>query len=161
MQKDYQGLAPNASGKARAAWQKEHADGGFTCTHCGAFVSIDERMGTLNRNHCTTCLWSKHVDEEKGDRAAICGGSMMPIGLTFKHEGMGKTGEIMLIHQCEKCNKISINRIARDDPEATIMQIYENSLQTQQEIRDQLAGADIYLAGAADAGEVRTQLFGK
>jgi len=161
MQKDYSELAPTASKEAWEQWQKEHANGGFTCAHCNAFVTIDERMGTLNRNHCNTCLWSKHVDEEKGDRAAICGGSMTPIGLTFKHEGIGKIGEIMLIHHCQKCGKLSINRIARDDPEAVIMQVYNDSLQADQETRDQLATAGIYLASEADIAEVRTQLFGK
>jgi len=35
---------------------------------------------------------------------------MKPVGLTFK-----KDGEIMIVHQCLNCNKISRNRIAGDD----------------------------------------------
>jgi hypothetical protein len=73
------------------------------------------------------CLWSKHVDEAKGDRRASCLGGMEPIGLTFKHEGHGKVGEIMLIHHCSVCEKISINRIARDDPEHKILGIFNQS----------------------------------
>ena len=36
------------------------------------WVVINDYMGTKNRNHCNLCLWSKHVDEAKGDRRADC-----------------------------------------------------------------------------------------
>ena len=162
MQKqNYQELAPSASAQAKEIWRKEHTEGGFVCIHCGHFVPIDKQMGTLNRNHCNTCLWSKHVDETKGDRAAICNGKMAPIGLTFKQAGVGKIGEIMLIHRCEQCGTLSINRVARDDQEYAIMQTYENSLQLAQPIRSLLSAQAIYLATEADAAQVRTQLFGE
>ena len=35
---------------------------------------------------------------------------MKPIGLTFK-----KDGELMIVHKCLNCGKISRNRIAGDD----------------------------------------------
>jgi hypothetical protein len=158
---EYRGLAPSADEQAREAWRVEHTEGGFICTHCGHFVPIDEQMGTRNRNHCNACLWSRHVDESKGDRAAACGGAMKPIGLTFKHEGVSKIGEIMLIHRCERCGKLSINRIARDDPENAIMQTYQDSLRLDKVSREQLLDQGIYLANAADVEAVQTQLYGK
>jgi hypothetical protein len=159
-QKDYSELAPTASSQAREDWQKEHAAGGFTCVHCNNFVPIDARMGTLNRNHCNTCLWSRHVDDEKGDRMAACEGQMAPVGLTFKHEGIGKIGELMLIHQCQICGKISINRIARDDPENTLMRVYEDSLDMEQGLETVLSDNGIRRLSQSDAKEVRIQLFG-
>src|SRR3984885_5895723 len=102
-------------------WHSEHKAGGFRCSHCKQFVVINDIMGTANRNHCNMCLWSKHVDETKGDRRSSCNGGMIPIGLTFKHEGYGRIGEMMLIHLCSSCQKISINRVARDDPEHKIL----------------------------------------
>jgi len=142
-------------------WIREHKAGGFRCSHCKEFVVINDLMGTANRNHCNWCLWSKHVDESKGDRRATCHGGMRPVGLTFKHEGRGKTGEIMLIHLCLSCTKISINRIARDDPETQILAVYNNALSLNEEQRASLLANGIYLLTAHDRTEVMVQLFGK
>jgi len=105
----------------------------FVCGHCGKEVTSNESIGTHQRNHCPFCLWSKHVDEVPGDRKSDCFGVMMPIALTFKEEGVDKygkkrQGEIMLVHECTKCHKISYNRLAGDDDEKAIMKIYEDSL---------------------------------
>ena len=105
----------------------------FICENCQKKVSFSENIGTKHRNHCPFCLWSKHVDlKEAGDRKSKCQGLMKPIGLTLKKEGKNKygkikEGEIMLIHQCQKCGKISINRIARDDKEKEILKVFKNS----------------------------------
>jgi hypothetical protein len=140
--------------------KRKHKAGGFRCSHCKQFVVINDRMGTANRNHCNWCLWSKHVDNAKGDRRATCHGGMEPIGLTFKHEGFGKIGEIMLIHLCSACQKISINRIARDDPESHILQIFSQSHLLSNEIKGKLSSNGIYLLGEGDQEELAIQLFG-
>jgi len=92
-------------------WKKEHAAGGFKCSHCKQWVVINQFIGTANRNHCNSCLWSKHVDEQKGDRRAVCEGGMRPIGLTFKQEGWGRQGEIMIIHECAGCAKFQLTEL--------------------------------------------------
>jgi len=150
----------NAKRHRTREWKREHDGGGFKCSHCKQFVAINDIMGTANRNHCNWCLWSKHVDESKGDRRATCNGGMEPIGLTFKHEGYDRVGEIMLIHLCSICTKISINRIARDDPEYMIVEIFNTALTLGDGIRARLAASDIYLPTQADKQELRTQLFG-
>lgn len=142
--------------KQKARQQKsEEKAGGFRCSHCKIWVGFDPFMGTNNRNHCNVCLWSKHVDNKPGDRRETCHGGMEPIGLTFKHEGFGKQGEIMLIHHCRGCQKISINRIARDDLESEIVNVFENSLNESTKL-DQ----DIYVLSANDRDELNRQLFG-
>lgn len=83
---------------------------------------------------------------------------MQPIGLTFKHEGAGKQGELMLIHQCGTCGKLSINRIARDDDEQAILAVFEASLQSQ--LADLMAKNEITILSATDRPEVYRQLFG-
>jgi len=118
-------------------------------------------MGTLNRNHCNLCLWSKHVDEKKGDRRAICQAGMKPIGLIFKHEGYSKQGEIMLIHLCSLCQKISINRIAGDDSTDEILEIFEQSKNLNDELNPKLLAEDIQLLIERDKHELHTQLFGR
>jgi hypothetical protein len=124
-------------------------------------VVINEIMGTVNRNHCNACLWSKHVDEAKGDRRATCNSGMEPIGLTFKHEGYKKIGEVMLIHFCLGCQKISINRIARDDSEYKILETLNASFSLNDALKNRLSGNDIYLLTESDNQELSVQLFGK
>lgn len=142
-------------------WNREHKAGGFKCSHCKQFVVINDIMGTANRNHCNWCLWSKHVDETKGDRRANCNGGMQPIGLTFKHEGYSRVGEIMLVHLCSACQKISINRIARDDPEHKILDTFYQSLDPEDHIKLRFKKIGIDLLEQVDEGEINVQLFGK
>ena len=141
-------------------WNQEHKAGGFRCSHCRQFVVINDYMGTVNRNHCNMCLWSKHVDNATGDRHSDCNGGMEPIGLTFKHEGIGRVGEIMFIHLCLSCSKIHINRVARDDPDQGILAIFQKSLNLDHSLRKRLDSLDIYLLGEEDRAEVTVQLFG-
>ena len=55
--------------------------------------------GTKHRNHCPSCLWSRHLDDEvPGDRAADCAGSMEPIAVTVRGDG-----EWALVHRCGGC----------------------------------------------------------
>lgn len=136
----------------------------FECLNCGKTVSDSQYMGTENRNHCPFCLWSKHVDINPGDRAQLCQGLMEPIGLTFKNEGVDKygkkrQGELMLIHRCQKCGKISINRVAGDDDPQEIFKLFLKSSQTLALSDQQLEG--IKLLGEKDKKEVEKQLFGK
>lgn len=64
----------------------------FVCEKCGAKVT-----GSGFTNHCPKCLWSKHVDNDPGDRAALCGGMMEPIQLE------GSSPKYRIVHKCLKC----------------------------------------------------------
>lgn len=79
---------------------------GFECEHCHKQVAPHE---TSSRNHCTYCLYSKHVDIEPGDRANDCHGLMRPTGLEIKN------GKTQIIFECEKCGKQGKNIVASDD----------------------------------------------
>ncbi len=137
--------------------KKRHSEmrGGFVCMHCRIWVVINPFIGTANRNHCNICLWSRHVDTKKGDRMADCQAGMRPIGLTFRIEDrFGSRGELMLVHQCAACGKVSINRIARDDTEWKIMEVFAESL---------IAGTrldGIGILTSEDEHEVRKAMYG-
>lgn len=122
----------------------------FRCKHCGLMVPR-ESYGTKNRNHCPFCLWSLHVDNSIGDRLSDCNGRMKPIALTTK-----KDGEIMLIHECQSCGKIMPNRLAGDDSNDEVINIFNNSIKNKEEInkRTKLEVFD-------DFEELKIQLFGK
>lgn len=139
---------------------RQEQNSGFKCSHCKQWVVINDFIGTANRNHCNICLWSKHVDVKKGDRRAECQAGMKPIGLTFRIESSHTRGEIMLIHDCMGCDKISINRIAADDTEQLILDIFEASLALPTEHRTVLSAAGIYVAGPPDRQTIFDQLFG-
>jgi hypothetical protein len=75
--------------------------------------------GTRHRNHCPTCLWSLHVDDDvPGDRDADCAGSMEPIGVTVRDDG-----EWTLVHRCAGCSTVHLNRIAGDDNPLVLMRL--------------------------------------
>lgn len=138
----------------------------FRCCNCGAIVSTDRELaGVNNRNHCPNCLWSKHVDEFKaGDRRSVCGARMRPIGLMVKKVHKKYTvsgqGELMLIHTCSSCGKISINRIASDDSSGALISLYHAAVDISEEFIEKLAKQNIHLLSAGDLTTVFSQLFG-
>lgn len=142
-------------------WHLEHRSGGFRCVQCKVFVVINDYIGTANRNHCNICLHSRHVDIQKGDRKSACGAAMKPIGLTLKHGGYGKIGELMLIHLCLNCQKISINRLAADDYEPRVLEVFNDSLQLNKTLHARLQQQDIYPLAKDDLPLIQAQLFGK
>lgn len=90
---------------------------GFTCIHCRHDVP-GQSWGTRHRNHCPRCLWSRHVDDEPGDRRSPCGQPMQPIGISLREDG-----EWSLIHRCTGCRLLRVNRIAGDDHELALLSL--------------------------------------
>lgn len=76
----------------------------FECANCGANV-----RGNGYTNHCPKCLWSRHVDNNPGDRAASCGGMMRPIAAAPANDGF------IITHRCEICGKVIRQKSAADD----------------------------------------------
>jgi hypothetical protein len=144
---------------------KMTAVNGFKCAHCRGFVYTEPGFsGVQNRNHCPYCLWSLHLDlHAAGDRLSACKSPMQPIGLTIKHTRKKygpNRGELMLIHACNACKALSINRIAADDDPHKIIAVFEGSSQVGRVIIDHLESFGIRLVGEADNPFIRVQLFG-
>jgi uncharacterized protein YcbX len=75
--------------------------------------------GTKHRNHCPSCLWSRHLDADApGDRAAACAASMEPIAVAVRDDG-----EWALVHRCAGCSAVRVNRIAGDDNPLALMRL--------------------------------------
>ncbi|TYK53175.1 RNHCP domain-containing protein [Actinomadura decatromicini] len=90
----------------------------FRCVGCRLDVPADA-PGTVHRNHCPHCLTSVHLDDlTPGDRRAGCRGRMAPLSLTVRPDG-----EWMLIHHCQSCDALSVNRIAGDDNALALLRI--------------------------------------
>ncbi|TQS74972.1 RNHCP domain-containing protein [Ornithinibacillus gellani] len=77
----------------------------FQCEHCDQHV-LPLTNGSY-RNHCPFCLYSKHLDNQPGDRSNNCKGLMEPIGLDYSN----KKG-YQIIHQCQTCGEIKKNKAA-------------------------------------------------
>lgn len=84
----------------------------FVCEHCG-----HEVKGNGFTNHCPACLWSKHVDNYPGDRAATCGGLMRPIRVELEKQ------EYIITHECVKCGYSKRNKMSLDDDFDVVTQI--------------------------------------
>lgn len=81
----------------------------FACEHCGEAV-----VGDGYTNHCPSCLWSKHVDIDPGDRAEECLGMMEPIDTRIKNKELG------IRHRCTKCGFERWNRVEVNDNSVVI-----------------------------------------
>lgn len=67
----------------------------------------------------------------------------------------------MLIHECSECESLSINRIAADDDSETILEVFNASLQNNEQFRACCEADGILLLNAEDDELVRRQLFGQ
>lgn len=157
---------------AKIRWRKLEKNSrlsldGFQCRHCLAYVYTHPIVsGVQNRNHCPYCLWSRHVDHTRvGDRMSACKAIMQPIGLTVKRRqnkygGHVLYGELMLIHRCNDCGKVSINRLAADDQVERIMELFQESFSMDENTRFQLEETGIQILEEEHASLVACQLQG-
>ena len=132
----------------------------FICAskRCKAEVAISTpAAGTEHRNHCPCCLTSKHVDDNiPGDRSSLCGATMPAIAVVFRN-----SEEIALVHKCNGCDKININRVAGDDSsEAIFGLVIRVSQETITALQDKLIGA-LTIATPEDIDIVESALLGK
>jgi hypothetical protein len=100
-----------------------------------------------------------------GDRMSSCNSGMRPIGLTIKIPridkwGMEVKGEIMIIHECVSCGKISINRILSQDDEKEIMKVFRYGIKLDDEKKKKLKNQNVKVLEENDREEIEKQIFG-
>jgi hypothetical protein len=134
---------------------------------CHNFVSAEPALsGVHNRNHCPYCLSSRHLDLfEAGDRLSACKSNMRPVALTLKKTtkkySRAGQGELLLVHLCGECSKLSINRIAADDDIATVLEIFEGSRELDKGTKSTLTQSGIAILETGHLPFVREQLLGR
>jgi hypothetical protein len=146
--------------KPYTAWDQD-----FRCVHCKMQVASRHSLsGVRNRNHCPHCLYSRHVDEHTaGDRLSACQGEMKPVALTLKKTRKkygDATGELMLVHICQGCGKVSINRIAADDEVYQLLAVLDGYDQLDERTLQQFAVSDIQVLQPSEREIVLKQLLG-
>ncbi|MFH1111529.1 MAG: RNHCP domain-containing protein [Patescibacteria group bacterium] len=90
----------------------------FVCSQCGFLIK-----GTGYTSHCPKCLWSKHVDNNPGDRACSCRGMMEPVGVEQKSQ------TYRIIHHCVKCGVEKRNKVVKADDYDTILRCVRSIIQ--------------------------------
>ena len=89
----------------------------FTCEKCGIEV-----RGTGYTNHCPSCLWSKHVDVNPGDRKSTCLGMMEPSSIKVE------SNEYKITHICTVCGHAKNNKSSPDDNFSIILRLSNHTL---------------------------------
>jgi len=84
----------------------------FACETCGRQIA-----GSGYTNHCTACLYSKHVDVVPGDRSAECQGMMEPIAVEQTRSGY------VITHRCLRCGAEKRNAAAQNDDFDAILRV--------------------------------------
>jgi hypothetical protein len=141
--------------------------GDFRCLVCRNPVSGSPVVsGVQHRNHCPYCLWSRCLDlYAPGDRLSACKAGMRPVGLALKRVNKKyrsqQAGELMLVHICGECGKVSLNRLAADDDPEVLLETFHASLALDAATRTALAENDVSTLQVSDFHILRTRLFGR
>lgn len=69
-------------------------------------------------------------------------------------------GELMLIHRCTNCGKLSPNRIAGDDNEYQILCLLKESIDINQILANQIKKLGLILITSKNKEEAMVSLFG-
>ena len=90
---------------------------------------------------------------------------MQPIGLMLKPGKVNRyarenSGEIMLVHYCLSCGKISPNRIAGDDNAYAILELLNTSIENEPAIIQATFELNLCLLTEKDKDMVTRALFG-
>jgi len=90
---------------------------------------------------------------------------MQPIGLTLKPGKVNRyarenSGEIMLVHCCLSCGRISCNRIAGDDNAYAIIDLLNEPIALESTWMREIGTNQISLLTSADKQMVLRALFG-
>ncbi|MFH9723004.1 RNHCP domain-containing protein [Streptomyces sp. NPDC017254] len=90
--------------------------GTFTCVACG--LAVSGPADGEGRNHCPSCLHSRHVLDRSEGGPSSCRARMSPISVAVP-----RTGEWMLIHRCVRCGELTSGPVRTDDNQFVLMRM--------------------------------------
>ncbi|WP_280509965.1 RNHCP domain-containing protein [Nocardia farcinica] len=89
----------------------------FTCMRCGLTVAT-LAPDHSRRNHCPSCLHSRHTVDHVDGGASDCGARMAPLSIA-----MSRTGEWALVHRCTRCHELALHPVCGDDNQLILMRL--------------------------------------
>lgn len=90
----------------------------FECGHCGENIH-----GNGYTNHCSKCLWSKHVDITPGDRSSECRSFMKPVRVE------GGVNRWVILHRCVSCGHEKRNHVSDADDREMLARVAKQSIE--------------------------------
>ncbi|MEV0675112.1 RNHCP domain-containing protein [Actinosynnema sp. NPDC050436] len=89
----------------------------FVCVWCGLTVAASGPDGK-RRNHCPSCVHSRHVHDHVEGGPSECRARMSPISIAVLRNGDWK-----VIHRCTRCDELTANRVQGDDNQLILMRL--------------------------------------
>ncbi|MEU3396144.1 RNHCP domain-containing protein [Streptomyces filamentosus] len=89
----------------------------FTCVWCGLTVHA-RAAGGQRRDHCPSCLHSRHVHDHVEGGPSTCGARMSPISIAVL-----RTGDWTVVHRCVRCDELTSSPVAEDDNRLILMRM--------------------------------------
>ncbi|HEX2315679.1 MAG TPA: RNHCP domain-containing protein [Thermomonospora sp.] len=81
----------------------------FDCLRCGLTVTAFAPDGA-RRNHCPSCLHSRHVHDQVEGGPSECRARMAPIAIAVLRDGRW-----MIVHRCAGCGELTSSPVSGDD----------------------------------------------
>lgn len=89
----------------------------FACVRCGLTVAT-YAPDSQRRNHCPSCLHSRHVTDHTESGPSDCQARMTPISIAVL-----RTGDWMIIHRCTRCQELTSSPVCGDDNQLILMRM--------------------------------------
>ncbi|GII05431.1 RNHCP domain-containing protein [Planobispora takensis] len=89
----------------------------FACVRCGLTVTALAPDGR-RRNHCPSCLHSRHILDHVEGGPSECRSRMTPISIAVP-----RNGDWMLIHRCVRCGELTSSPLSGDDNQLLLMRL--------------------------------------
>ncbi|MEU3597702.1 RNHCP domain-containing protein [Streptomyces sp. NPDC006798] len=96
----------------------------FTCVRCGLTVGALDPEGSV-RNHCPSCLHSRHLDDHVDGGPSECRARMSPISVAVP-----RAGDWTVVHRCTRCGELATGPVSPDDNHLILMRMAVRPLAT-------------------------------
>lgn len=95
----------------------------FVCDNCNTLIK-----GNGYTDHCSFCLYSKHVDINPGDRSSNCKGIMEPVAAEVKDKGY------RIYYKCLECSYTHRVKSDSKDNLDVISYLLSNPIRNEQKL---------------------------
>lgn len=89
----------------------------FACVRCGLTVTSYAPDGR-RRDHCPSCLHSRHVTDHVDGGPSGCRARMTPLSIAVP-----RGGDWMVIHRCTRCEELTSSATSGDDNQLILMRM--------------------------------------
>lgn len=89
----------------------------FSCVWCRLTVPVAAADGG-QRNHCPSCLHSRHVLDQATGGPSTCRGATSPIAIAVP-----RAGDWRVIHRCARCDELASDSVREDDNQLVVMRM--------------------------------------